>query len=304
MTGFVVRMAWREMRASWLRLLFFFVCVAIGVAAIILLRSIVQQVRTTLTREARSLVGADLVVQTTRGWTADIRERLSEEFGTAVLDTTEVVETQTMAATPEGRGTGVVRLVELRGIESKFPFYGTLELEGGQRYSHDLLKGFGALAQPEFLVEMGLRVGDELLLAGRPFTLRGVVTRDRVQRAGGIAFGPRIYVDLADLRTTSLIGYGSRATHEILTRVNDADIESLTERLRRAFRRDIVMVRSWRNLEDRLGRNLTIAENYLSLVGFAIVVLGGIGVWSVTRVLVQQKIRSVAILKCVGATSS
>ena len=62
-------------------------------------------------------------------------------------------------------------------------------------------------------------------------------------------------------------------------------------------------MRSWRTLEDRLGRNLTIAENYLSLVGFAIVVLGGIGVWSVTRVIVQQKIRSVAILKCLGATS-
>ena len=31
--------------------------------------------------------------------------------------------------------------------------------------------------------------------------------------------------------------------------------------------------------------------------------LGGIGVWSVTRVFVRQKIRSVAILKCVGATT-
>jgi putative ABC transport system permease protein len=38
-------------------------------------------------------------------------------------------------------------------------------------------------------------------------------------------------------------------------------------------------------------------------VGFAIVVLGGLGVWSVTRTLVQQKIRSVAILKCLGASS-
>ena len=46
------------------------------------------------------------------------------------------------------------------------------------------------------------------------------------------------------------------------------------------------------------------AENYLSLVGFIMVVLGGIGVWSVTRVFVKQKIRSVAILKCVGATAS
>jgi putative ABC transport system permease protein len=57
-------------------------------------------------------------------------------------------------------------------------------------------------------------------------------------------------------------------------------------------------------VQDRLGRNLSLAENYLSLVGFAIVVLGGIGVWSVTRVFVQQKVRSVAILKCLGATSN
>jgi len=35
---FVVLMALREIRSSWRRLLFFFVCVAIGVGAIVMLR--------------------------------------------------------------------------------------------------------------------------------------------------------------------------------------------------------------------------------------------------------------------------
>ncbi len=35
MMSFVIRMAAREIRSSWQRLLFFFVCIAIGVAAII-----------------------------------------------------------------------------------------------------------------------------------------------------------------------------------------------------------------------------------------------------------------------------
>ncbi|NDB19087.1 MAG: FtsX-like permease family protein, partial [Actinobacteria bacterium] len=48
----------------------------------------------------------------------------------------------------------------------------------------------------------------------------------------------------------------------------------------------------------------TRAENYLSLVGLVIVILGGIGVSSVTRVFVQQKMKSIAVLKCVGARSS
>ena len=42
---FVLRMAVREIRASWRRLLFFFVCIAVGVGAIVALRSVIQSVR-------------------------------------------------------------------------------------------------------------------------------------------------------------------------------------------------------------------------------------------------------------------
>ena len=33
--NFIARMAWREVRASWRRLLFFFICIAVGVASIV-----------------------------------------------------------------------------------------------------------------------------------------------------------------------------------------------------------------------------------------------------------------------------
>ena len=302
---FILRMAWREMRASWVRLLFFFVCVALGVAAIVVIRSVVQNVRMTLTREARSLVGADLVVASSRAWTPEIRKRLDDELSsTRIAGRTEVIETQTMAAGLEGQGSGRVRLVELRGVEAGYPFYGALELDGGQAYSHDLLVDHGALVPAAFLAELGLEIGDVVRLAGQRFVIRGAVTRDRVQRGGGVvAFGPRVYIDLTDLRATSLLGFGSRASYQVHLRVDESAIEPLTRRLRGALTREVASVRSWRTLEERLGRNLRMAENYLSLVGFAIVVLGGIGVWSVTRVLVQQKVRSVAILKCLGATS-
>ncbi|MDO8837001.1 MAG: FtsX-like permease family protein, partial [Vicinamibacterales bacterium] len=69
------------------------------------------------------------------------------------------------------------------------------------------------------------------------------------------------------------------------------------------FTGQFVSVRSYRSTEDNISDDLERTENYLSLVGLVIVVLGGVGVWSVVRVFVQQKLRSVAILKCVGATS-
>jgi putative ABC transport system permease protein len=300
---FALRMAYRELRASWARLLFFFLCVAIGVAAIVVLRSVMQQVRVALTREARNIVGADIVLRSNRVWTDAQRGRIQDIIGADGAPAAQLIETLTMAARLEGERVAAARLVEIRGVDPGFPYYGTLELADGTRYSHDLVKGGGVLVQPEVLAQFGAAVGEGLRLGGRTFTIRGVVTRDRVQRSGGFSLGPRVYVDLADLRQTSILGYGSRATHQVLLRVDTPAIDRLTRRLRQSFREELVSVTSWRGVEDRLGRNLTLAENYLSLVGFAIVVLGGIGVWSVTRVFVQQKVKSVAILKCVGASS-
>lgn len=300
---FVLRMAWRETRATWLRLTFFFLCVGLGVAAIVVLRSVVQQVRITLTSEARALVAADVVVSSGRPFTEDIASRIAQMAAEeGAVDSTRLVDTQTMAST--AADDTAVKMVELRGVEAAYPYYGTLELENGLTYSHALLADHGAVVQPELLVFLDIGLGDTFRLAGETFTVRGVIARDRVQR-GGIAFGPRVYVDLADLTRTSLLGFGSRATHQVLLKVDDeARTAPLTDRLRDSLRGDFANARSWQNMEDRIGRNLETAENYLSLVGFAIVIIGGIGVWSVTRVLVQQKIRSVAVLKCLGASGA
>jgi len=297
---FVLRMAWREIRSSWTRLVFFFLCVAIGVAAIVAVRSVIQEVRHVLTSEARALVGADMVVQTGRPWTEDVQTRLNAALArTGVTSRMEVIETPTMAASDAGQ----VRLVELRAVEAGFPYYGAPTMGSGAAFSHDLLRDRGIVVQPELLLHLGVGVGDTIRLAGQPFVIRDTIVKDQVQGRGGFALGPRVYLDIAALRETTILQFGSRASYQWYVRVEDPALGGLTADLRRGFRRDLVSVRSWRTIEDRLGRNLTLAENYLSLVGFAMVVLGGIGVWSVTRVFIQQKIKSVAVLKCVGATS-
>src|SRR6202007_1779700 len=94
---FVLRMAVRETRASWRRLLFFFVCIAVGVAAIVALRSVIQSVRGVFGQEAKALIAADVVISTTRDWTREAREiidrRLAEH---GITGKTETAETPTM----------------------------------------------------------------------------------------------------------------------------------------------------------------------------------------------------------------
>jgi putative ABC transport system permease protein len=299
---FIFRMLVRELRASWRRLLFFFICVSIGVGAIVALRSMMQSLRTGLMREARSLIAADVLVQTSRPWDPQVRDQIDRVLAAApVLARTEAIEMATMVR-PED-GAAVARMVELRAVQQEFPFYGTIQLQGGARYSHDLLSGRGALTRPELLAQLGISQGDRIFINGQPFSVRGVITKEPGRRAGAFSLGSRVLVDYDDLQRTGLLSFGSRATYQLLLRVREDAVERLAADLRREFRDRFVSVRSYRSTEDQIGEDLSRAENYLSLVGFVIVVLGGIGVWSVTRVFVRQKIRSVAILKCVGATT-
>ena len=299
---FVLRMALREIRASWQRLLFFFVCIAIGVGSIVALRSLIQSVRETLAGEARALLASDAMVTSNRPWTEPVRERLAgEQQAGRVTARTEAIELPTMVR-PSGSASAT-RMVELRAVQEGFPFYGELTLEG-RPYSHEILRNNGAVVRPELLTQFGLRVGDTIQIGTTQFEIRGVIASEPGRRLGAFTLGPRVFIDLADLESTGLLAFGSRASYQMLLQVPGEALDPLVRDLRQAFANEFVGIRHYRRSEDQIGENLTRAENYLSLVGLVVLILGGIGISSVTRVFVQQKLRSIAILKCVGSSSS
>ena len=302
--SFVVRMTLRELRSSWRRLVFFFLCVAVGVGGIVALRSVIQEVRVALMAEARTLTAGDVYLRTGQMWTDDVRamvdERLREMPGVGL---TETVDTTTMVRVP-GEGRVRTKVVELRGVQAAFPFYGFLELASGRTYSFELLQDHGALVGPELLTQLGLEVGERIAVGQVEFTIRDVVVREPGRQLGGFSFGPRVLIAYDAVEETGLLTFASRATRQLLLRVPDeARVDPLVEALQEDLREAFVRVGSYRRTENRIERNLGRTENYLSLIGFVVVILGGIGVWSVTRVFIQQRIRSVAILRCLGATT-
>jgi putative ABC transport system permease protein len=300
---FVLSMAVRETRASWHRLIFFFICIAVGVAAIVALRSVIRSVRDVLGGEARSLIAADALIATNRDWTdaarATIDHRLTEAHATA---RTETIETPTMVR-PADSTKVATRMVELKAIQRGFPLYGSLTLEGGQPYSHSLLEHRGALVRPELLSALGVKVGDSIAVGTTTFEIRGVVANEPGRNLGAFSLGPRVFVDFDDMPSTTLLVFGSRARRVVLARVPDDTLDDMVTVLNQDFSEDYVNARSYRATDDAIGRDFDRSENYLSLVGLIIVILGGIAVSSVTRVFVLQKIRAIAVLKCLGATT-
>ena len=301
-------MAARELRASWRRLLFFFVCVAIGVGAIVALRSVIQSVRAGLMREARALHRRRRRrADQSRPWTP--RRRAAHRRAAAR-------PRRCVAAHRGGRdrddGAGRTRAQRWRGWWSCAPCSRRSRStarwcsQDGAPYSHDLLRGpRRAGAARAAGAARHQQVGDRIVIGGQPFTIRGVIAKEpgaarrrlqprfaRDRRLRRAAARPGCCRSAAAPPTRSCCGSpdaGGRAAGAATCAATSANSSSTS--------------RSYRATEDQIGEDLERAENYLSLVGFVIVVLGGIGVWSVTRVFVQQKIRSIAILKCLGATA-
>ena len=183
---FVIRMAVREIRASWRRLILFFLCIAIGVGGIVLLRSVVQDVRVAIARDARSMVAADVTMSTSRPWDekarATVERRLAARPGAgAHRGRRDQHDGASGGRTPrrheDGRGAGRpagVSAVRHGGAQDGRPLLA--RAAGGPRR---------AACGPELLAQLESRVGDEILIGTGRFTVRGVlVVRARAPRVG------------------------------------------------------------------------------------------------------------------------
>ena len=297
---FIFRMATREFRASWKRLLFFFVCIAIGVGSIVALRSIIRNFREVFTSDARSIFSADVQIDTNRPWNPEALSKIEQlTKNSGIQGRAETIEASTMLRPADPSKEGAM-MVELKGIEPPFPFYGTYKITGNS-FSHRILGNRGVLVGPQVLERLDLKVGDNVKIGDLVFQIRGVLEREPGGNSG-FRFGPRVLMERSDLEKAGLTGFGSRARRKILFKVQDDKIEKVVKDLRAELKPYLVRVRSYKESQENLGDQFTRAENFLSLTGLIILVLGGIGISSVTRVFVEQKRKTIAVLKCIGAS--
>lgn len=303
--SFVIKMAWREMRSSWRRLLFFFLSIAIGVGSIVSLRSIVQNMKDSIGRESRSLLTADIQVTTNAPWNKETLEVLDRYYASPKVEAhTQILETATMLRSGSDANSRP-KMVEVKAVESAFPFYGELLLAGGKRYEYDLLKGQGILVKESVLTMLNLKIGDRVKIGKLDFTIRGVVEKEPGSGMSAFSLGPRVMIAYEDAVAAGMTTFGSRVRYRLLFKTQEGAMDSLLADLERDLKSQrLVSVRSFRYSQDRMSESLTRVEDYLSLIGLVILVLGGIGISSVTRVFVQQKMKTIAILKCIGGKNA
>lgn len=299
---FILQTARRELRSAGKRLLFFFLCIAIGVAAIVSLRSILGNINSAVSGEARELLTADVQIDTDRPWSKETLAAIDKiAQPPLVISRTATVESATMLR-PDDLQKQTALMIELKGIEPGFPLVGDFRLQDGTPFNYQLLKDYGAIVSVTLLERLQLKVGDLVKIGDNHFQIRAAF-QNEVGDAGAFRIGPRIFVTKEALDSAGLSGFLTRARRKLLFVTEDGKADLFAERVKQEIKDSTINIRTYRETQETLSDRLSRAEDYLSLAGLVVLVLGGIGISNVTRVFIEQKKRSIAVLKCLGANS-
>jgi putative ABC transport system permease protein len=270
--------------------------VVLGIAALVAIRSFGESMRIAIQEHAKSLVGADLVFSSRDKFSSEIEDRIQSLGGKQARE----VSFSSMVYFQKNQGT---RLVQVRGLEEGFPFYGTLETDPpaaatGFRAQH------GALVEESLITQFDAKIGDTIKLGQKEFPISGLLKKVPGETVVFSTIAPRIYIPYSDLETTHLIRDDSLARYRTYVETPPGvNPDQISKRLTDDFREKRVFITTVEERKKDLGRATENLEHYLSLGGLIALLLGSIGIASAVHVHAKEKVAAAAVLRCLGLSS-
>jgi putative ABC transport system permease protein len=293
-TGFILRMAWRDSRSSRRRLLLFSISISLGVAALIAIGLFRASLAQAIDDQARSLLGADLVVESSRPFSAEQEQMLLSLGETQARE----VRFRTMAVFPKSGGT---RLVSVRALGGNFPFYGKMETAPAAA-AQTFRNGGEAVPEESLLFQFRAKPGDPIKIGEATLAIAGALTKMPGEAWPAASFAPRVYIPLQNLADTKLLKAGSLARYlNFVKFAPNVDVAAEVQKLAPQIERVGLEYDTVAKRKKDLGESLDNLYRFLKLVGFISLLLGAVGVASAIQAHLQQKVRTAAVLRCLGA---
>ena len=309
------RTLWRDARAGELRLLV--VAVALGVAALSSVSFLADRLNGGLQRDARQLLGGDVVVVSDQATPQHFVQRAKEEGLQGV--TTLSFPTMARGQTKDGADANS-RLVALKAVEAGYPLRGELKvasslaqaqraLSNDMTYPNAAEKTKAIPARGEAWLEangleaLGLDVGDSVLLGNSRLRISRVLVHEPDRGAGFMNFAPRVMMNHDDLAATALIQPASRVTWRYAVVGSDAaaksflawaDAESKQPEVRG------VRVESLEAGRPEMRQTLDRAAKFLNLVALLAALLSAVAVALAARAFAARHLDDCAMLRVLG----
>ncbi|MAZ73668.1 MAG: hypothetical protein CMC70_11045 [Flavobacteriaceae bacterium] len=287
-------MAWRDAKASKVRLLLFMASIILGIAAVVAIQLFSTNLKDNIQRQSKTLMGADFIIDS---------RQIPTERAQAIIDSLKPngyeVNFVSMAAFPKKGGT---KLVKVRGLEGAFPFYGTMETQPAASATTYQESG-GALVDATLMLQFNVKPGDSIKIGELTLPIAGALQSIPGSSAISSSVAPLVILPYRFIEATKLLQFGSRKEYQYFYKVPDTvNLKRLEDKLEPVLDLENADLDTHTSTTRRLGRRYDNVGKFLNLAAFIALLLGCIGIASSVHIYIKEKLKTIAILKCMGAS--
>ncbi len=291
------KMAWRDSRRNRSRLLLFISSIVLGIAALVAINSFGENLTNEINSEARNLLGADLEIES-RSSISDTLTQFLEEKG---LELSEERSFASMVFFPK---TGGTRLINVRAVDEKYPFYGSIETTPVNAATN-FVSNRQAIVDKSLMLQFNVKAGDAVKLGTTTFKVAAQVNKTPGQSAITTTVAPPVFIPIKQLEATGLTETGSRVNYKLYGKF-PAGVDNkqfFNVEIKPTLEKYEVRYDDVEERKKELGDAYADLTSFLNLTAFVALLLGCLGVASSVQVYIKGKVQTVAILRCLGASA-
>ncbi|MFH6601925.1 ABC transporter permease [Maribacter algicola] len=293
--SWLLKMAWRDGRASAKRLLLFMASIILGVAALVAIQSFGDNLKENFTKQSKSLMGSDFLIVGRQPHTPKVQDIIDSLGGANATE----INFPSMVTFPKNGGT---KLAFVRGIQGGYPFYGSLETKPPSAAIEYQNRG-GALVDATLMLQFDLKVGDSIRVGLVTMPISGSITSGPGSTGVSTSVAPPVYIPYRKIDKTGLIQIGSRVEYKSYFVADpEPDYREMAKKLDPILDAEHADLDTHESTGRQLGRRYDNFGRFLNLVAFIALLLGCVGIASSVHIYIKEKLVSVAVLKCLGAT--
>lgn len=290
-------MAWRDSRRNRGKLLLFVSSIVVGIAALVAINSFGENLQKDINSEAKSLLASDLLV---------VGQEAPNDSLNVLLDSLNAQERAQTTSFPsfvrfiKSRES---KLVQVSAIEGNFPFYGNL-LTSPKEAKTSFRTGRRALVEDVVMEEFDVQIGDSIQIGKATFIVDGRIDRVPGRSTITSSFAPLVYIPMSELEATEMLKFGGVVEYKYYFKFDEKEeVDELAETiLEPAFEERQLRFETVESRKESYGEIFGALTSFLNLVAFIALLLGCIGVASSVHIYIKDKMASVAILRCLGAS--
>lgn len=287
------KMAWRDAKASRTRLLLFMASIILGIAAVVSIQLFSKNLTDNIQRQSKSLMGADFTIDS---------NELPNAQAQAIIDSLKPdaseVNFVSMVSFPKNNGT---KLVRVRGLQGDFPFYGELETEPVTAAT-SYQASAGALVDATLMLQYNLQSGDSIKVGEITLPILGAINAIPGNTAVATSVAPLVIIPFQFVEATELLQFGSRKKYQYYYKQPNTDLVALEEMLKPKLAEENASLKTHTSASSQLGRQYDNVGSFLNLTAFIALLLGCVGIASSVNIYIKEKIKAIAVLKCLGAS--